>query len=206
LVYLLARGKPAPLVGATALMVCVYIASRASRLPFPESIGRYWPPGLYLGSVSAIVVAGAVAGLIVARRSPPGGWWRLMGYGAALWAAGWLLRPLYGYSKNAATESWSLVAAGQGTLMLAVCRQLLDRWKPHFLAFIAMPVVLIGRNALLAFILPNFVSMFVRTLGWELMPLWDRGGMLGMLNAGFYAMLIGGITAAATRAGLILRL
>ncbi len=205
LVYLISRAKPALLVGALSMMVCVYIAGRAGRLPFPESVGKFWPISLYFGSLSAIVVAGSIAGIMV-KRKESGIFWRLIGYGIALWAAGWLLRPLHGYHKLESTESWGLVAAAQGALALAIMRQLLDRWKLRLPAAAAAPAVLIGRNALLAYIMPNLVGLITRPLGIDLTPMWHHGAAFGMLNAALFAAFIGGLTVIATRAGFILRL
>ncbi len=204
IVYLLAGGSMTALLGVMALMVCVYIGDRHGRTPVLwEPLSRVWNTGSFFGSQSAIVCAGMVAGARLLDRRPDRHTFFLL-FGAGLWLAGWLLRPLHGYHKNAGTESWGLVAAGTGTLLLLVFHRALDVFRRA--GRVDGFLVLAGRNALLAYLLPDLVGALARLAGVELMPWWGRGGAFGMANAGAYAALMLLLSAWATRRGFILRL
>lgn len=203
-VFLLAGGNATALMGILALMVCVYIGDRHGRVPVIwEPLSRVWNTGGFFGSQSAIVTAGMVAGTRLLDRRPDRHTFFLL-FGAGLWLAGWLLRPLHGYHKNAGTESWGLVSAGIGTLLLLVFHRALDVFRranrPDGI------LVLAGRNALLAYLLPDLVGALARIAGVELMPWWGRGGIFGMANAAAFAALMILLSALATRRGVMLKL
>ena len=108
------------------------------------------------GSLSAMVVAGAVAGRWLTRPQPGRAAPAL--FGLALWTVGWFLRPLHGYHKESASESWALVAAGQASLLLAGLHEALDRRRLG--ARVGGAFALVGRNALLAYVLPEWLAAF----------------------------------------------
>lgn len=204
IVYLLAAGNPAALMGLIGLMVCVYIGDRHGRTPAVwEPLSRIWSTGNFFGAQSAIVTAGMVAGTRLSDRRPDRHTFFLL-FGAGLWLCGWLLRPLHGYHKNDGTESWSLVAAGLGSLLLLVFHRGLDVFRRA--SDRDGILVLAGRNALLAYILPDLVGALCQLAGFDLMPWWGRGGTYGLANAAGFSFLMILLAAGATRAGFVLRL
>ena len=203
--FLIVRGDRAALVGLTAISMLVYIASRHDRLGVLTGLDRIWSVGGFLGSTTGLVLAGAAAGtwLTDPPRGGTGAARPLLWWGLGLWAAGWLLRPLHGYHKNAGTESWALVAAGQASLLLAALHLRLDRngktLAPGLLEWC-------GRNALLAYVLPELMGALAGFVGLNLFPFWGRGGIAGIANDVLLTWLMVGLAALAARRGVLLRL
>jgi predicted acyltransferase len=207
-VYLLVRGDETALMGVFGLALCVYIGSRHDRLGVLNHLDRWLSVGSFLGSTTAIVLAGVVAGSRL-RSGRHGAPWFLLWFGLGLWAAGWFLRPLHGYSKDNGTESWALVTAGITALLLLGFHLALDRGKPGGklpLPWVSNWLVLAGRNALLAYILPDLVGSFCRMVGVDLVPYWERGGGIGALNAAVISVFVVSIAALATRVRYTVRL
>ncbi|HEY0711277.1 MAG TPA: DUF5009 domain-containing protein [Polyangia bacterium] len=175
-----------------------------------------------LGSLTGTVIAGAIAGLLLVRRDRPVPW--LAGYGALMWIAGALLRPLHGYHKLESTESWALVAAGQTALMLALF-QVIDGinaragdrrdarrdagtgtrapeagWQRAFGWLSAA-----GKNALLAYLLSELLYPLGQVLGTTFTPGNRVGGAVAMLNAVAVAIFVLTVAAIATRRRVFLR-
>jgi predicted acyltransferase len=205
-VYLLVRGDETALMGVLALMMCVYIGARHDRLGILAPLDRYWGVGGFLGSTTGIVVAGMVAGSRL-RSGRPGTAKFLLWFGLGLWAAGWFLRPLHGYHKDDGTESWSLVTAGITALALLAFHLWLDRGKsedrvslvPHWL-------VLAGRNALLAYVLPDLVGSLCQIVHVNDNPFWEPGGAAGAAWAAGLSVVMVSLAAVAARFRYTVRL
>jgi predicted acyltransferase len=177
----------------------------------------------FLGSYACLVLAGAIAGswLVAAGPSTTG---QLALQGALLWVAGWLLRPLHGYHKLGATESWALVAAGQAGLILAGFHAGLDRpvgdraggaapaagrWTEALSRALDRPAQWLadaGGNALLAYLLSEIQAPLCERLGISLVPGTEAGGPWAVVDAALLTLLFVALAAAATRARVRLRL
>ena len=220
IIYLLSRGHPVGLMGALGLLTAVAIGTEEGRYGWLTFLSWLFGVHEFLGSFTAIVVAGALAGrLVFVPDSRP--LRNLVLLGAGLWLAGWFLRPLHGYHKLGATESWALVAAGQGALMLALAHLLADRPgrrrppgdeppmarsrdpEPGFeRPGRTGPLVWLGeagRSALLAYLLSEWLHPASRLVGLDLTPLYDRGGAWAMANAALVAVAVLAMAALAAR-------
>ena len=98
-VYLLAGDRPAILAGAIALFYCVALADAAGSMAWLQALRPIVRP--VIGTHGALVLAGALLGVLLKRQIQDGGSaWRfaarMLGYAAALGAAGVLLRSLNG--------------------------------------------------------------------------------------------------------------
>jgi heparan-alpha-glucosaminide N-acetyltransferase len=142
----------------------------------------------------------------------PRGRLRFLGVlGAGLLAAGFILRPLHGFSKIHGTESYCLAAAGISTLVLLVLYLGSDVLKGGGAVAFLLPA---GRNPLLAYLLPGLIMNASALLGGlvrfdldrVLWPLAGAGGIGGMLNAAVMTAIVLLLTSALTRAGLVLKL
>jgi len=85
--------------------------------------------------------------------------------GAGFYCAGFLLRPLYGCSKGRATPTWGLYSMAMACVCTAVFHLLVDvaparRW--------AAPLVHVGRNSLLAYLLHELLYPLIPLLGLDL--------------------------------------
>jgi predicted acyltransferase len=223
LVYLSVKGSPIALLGAMGFMLALYMGAQKGRLDFlPSWITDFVSVGELFGSVSANVLAGAVAGsLFTPWGLGPGAvtgateavhvrrirFMLLFALGMILSAL--LLRPYHPISKISATETFTLITAGINLGLFMLFYILMDVLKWRGWAVLLIPV---GTNALLAYILPDFWNVLMGVLGlggiwWRFgWPFMAQGGGAGLLNAAAVALFMVFLTALGTRAGLKLKL
>ncbi|HEY0706939.1 MAG TPA: DUF5009 domain-containing protein [Polyangia bacterium] len=209
LAYLASRGRLWLLVGLHVATVIVAIVT-AEGFEGPLALLRpLLSPHDMLGSLTGVVIAGAIAGVLLQNRGERAWMW-LGGWGLGLWIAGALLRPLHGYHKLESTEGWALVAAGQASLLLALFHALLDRTdrrggdRPAWQAPMAW-LGASGKNALLAYLLSELLYPLGQLVDVSLTPGNRVGGTVAMLNAVAIAVLVLAIAALATRRRIFLR-
>ena len=160
------RGSTTGLVGLTGFLLAVHLGVRQDVVSFPFPLSEIeW-------SMAAIVVAGAAVGSLFAARPEPtaGARVRFMGwFGLGLITAGYLMRPWHGIHKDDGTESYALVSAGWACLALLAVYHVTDMhgWKQW-----AAPAVTVGRNALLAYLLPDLLGALAGLAHVDLMPFW----------------------------------
>jgi heparan-alpha-glucosaminide N-acetyltransferase len=165
--YLLVGERPATLTGFVALFYCVALADAAGGMTW---LGALRPlVGPVIGTHGALVLAGALLGVLLARHRREGGspWrfaLRMAGYAAALGVAGVLLHSLNGLhpafrvSKNHATAPWGLVSSaltGGAWVLLFVLVDVAGRrrWPPS--------LSIAGENPLVAYLMaPFLLSLF----------------------------------------------
>ncbi len=167
--YVLARDRPAILLGGVALLYCVYLADEAGRAAWLVALSPYFSVGRIVASHSAVALSGTLLGVLLLRHRQEGGSPRrlvgaALGYAAALAAAGALLHELHGLhpafsiNKVLATPAWCLLSAAITTAFWVGIFVLTDvgRWERWPKApFIA------GGNALLCYLLaPFLLSLF----------------------------------------------
>jgi predicted acyltransferase len=166
-VYLLARDRRAVVVGAIALLYCLYLADEAGALGAFFPLEPYLPLGRVLASQSALVLSGALLTLMLLSRqaAPPEGIFApALGYAMALACGGLLLHALHGLhtafwiNKLKATPAWCLLSAAFTIVAWALVHYVTDvkgwqRWPKV--------VTLAGENALLVYVLqPFFLAVF----------------------------------------------
>jgi len=216
LLFLACRGNRTVLAGAVGVMTALYIGGRHGALDLLGPVNGFVNVGSLFGSHAAIVTAGMLAGTVFVPGSDiasPGRRLRFLGLlGAALVLAGYLLRPLHGFSKIQGTESYALATAGICCLVFLLFYAVLDVLKTGRKA--AALILPAGRNPLLAYLLPGLVanaaglagSLTHADVSRLLWPFHGAGGLAGMLNAAVMTGLILLLTAVLTRAGLVLKL
>jgi len=217
LIFLASRGNRVVLAGAAGFATALYIGGRHGALDFLGPVNALFGHGVgsIFGSHTAIVTAGMLAGTLFLPRpdllKPKDRVRSFSVLGLALLAAGYVLRPLHGFSKNNATESWALASAGICCLALMLFYLLLDVWKLGRAASFLVPA---GRNPLAAYLLPDLLSSALALLGglvhidlWRwLWPFAEKGGWPGMLNAILVTALILFLTTLMTRSRFVLKL
>ena len=116
LLFLASRGDRTVLAGAVGLMTALYIGSRHGVLDFLGPVNGFIDVGSLFGSHAAVVTAGMLAGtLFLPGTEEAGPRVRIRSLailGSALLLAGFVLRPLHGFSKIRGTESYALATAG----------------------------------------------------------------------------------------------
>jgi hypothetical protein len=218
LIYIPLRNQMAGLVGAMAILFCLYFADAGDFLPFLNWLKPYLRVSYMLGSHSAVVLSGTILGMILTPDSPIKGHkerirWAAI-YGAALSLAGLLIHSLHCIhkmfiiNKNLGTPPWCLLSSAIFAWIWALLYWLIDvrGWKRW-----AAPLKSAGANALLAFILaPIFYTSFALLAEWFGGP--DFYAMLGhttwtgLLRATVYASLLTWMTGFLRRAGVWLKL
>jgi heparan-alpha-glucosaminide N-acetyltransferase len=215
LVFLLTKGRPAALMSAMGFMIALYIGGRHGVLDFLAPVNRIVDIGRDFGSHTAIVTAGMIVGTLFASgtgiKRPKERIIAMTAFGTGLCLAGYLLRPLHGFNKIYATESYALVTSGICCLLFLAFYGLMDVFKIRRWASFLQPI---GKNPLLAYILPSLVGevagfashLFKFNAEQVFWPFREQGGLAGMLNAAAMTGLILLITWAMTRAKIILKL
>lgn len=215
LLYIASRGNRTVLAGAVGLMSALYIGARHGALDFLGPVNGFVNIGSLFGSHAAVVTAGMLAGGVFLRDGglpEPRRRVRFLAVlGTGLVLAGYVLRPLHGFSKIYGTESYCLATAGICCLLFLLFYAGLDLWRKEKAAAFLVPA---GRNPLLAYLLPGLIGSAAGLLGtllhanvegW-LWPLAGAGGLPGMLNAAVMTGIVLLLTTVLTRAGLVLKL
>jgi predicted acyltransferase len=215
LLYLACRGNRTILAAAIGMMAALYIGGRYGALDFLGPVNEFVDIGSLFGSYAAIVTAGMLAGTFFLPGtdvpSVRGRISYLVILGTVLLAAGFVLRPLHGFSKIQATESYCLATAGISALVFLLFYLSLDVLNGRKAAAFLLPA---GRNPLLAYLLPFLIMSAAAVLGGLvhldiyriLWPFYGTGGLTGILNAAAMTGVVLLLTAALSRAGLVLKL
>ncbi len=206
LVYLGSRGNPAALMGWLGLLLALYIGNRHGALDWLGPVHGFIGIGSVLGSTAASALMGVIVGNCFLPEHALGGAARarfFLLYGLGLYAAGALLRPLHGINKVAATESYALVCGGLCCLAFLAVHLLLE-WRPA--AAWARPLVPVGRNALLAYLLPGLLGNLLAVFGVRGALWWFHHGWPGVANTALLTALIFALTWGASRLGWWLKL
>jgi heparan-alpha-glucosaminide N-acetyltransferase len=207
LAYLACGGSSTALMGVLGFLIILFIGDKHGALNWLGPVHNFIGVGPVLGSTAASTMTGVLVGnCFVGQGASLSTSARVrfcLVFGVALYAAGMLIRPLHGIEKNAATDAYTLVTGGICSLCFLLVYVVMDVAR---LRSWAGPLVLVGQNALLAYILPGILNNLVTAAGWPGV-LWKYGsGAAGALNAAVLTLLVLVITWVATRAGIRLRL
>jgi heparan-alpha-glucosaminide N-acetyltransferase len=163
--YVLARDRPALLLGAVALLYCIYLAEEAGQARGLVALAPYLRLGRAVASHAAIAVSGTLLGVMLLRHRREDAPARTLvvsavGYAAGLAAAGALLHTLHGLhrafwvSKVLATPSWGLlssaITAAAWTAVFALTDLMGWRRWPRVLS-------IAGENALVCYLMAPFL-------------------------------------------------
>lgn len=222
LLYLATRGSGTALMGCLALMLCLYMGETKGLLdPIPGFIKSFVGIGSVLGTTAANVMLGVIAGRWFVPEAGAGvpsasearalhlsRIRNMILFAFGLLAAGWLLRPFHGINKINATESYTLVAGAINMAAFLCFYVLFDVFRKRAGAGF---LVLVGTNALLAYILPDVWDKLTAVAGlgkiwWSTAWHWyAAGGMAGIVNAAAVTAFITALTVLLTRKGLRLK-
>ena len=206
--FFLVFGQNIPAASAlVTLAVCLYIGDKAGALQCLGPVNNVLWLGGHVGGHVSIAGAGMIAGLLFMSGSPAPTSSRrirwILGLGGVLAAGGFLLRPLYGISKNMATPSWSLFSAAICCVVYVLLYWIADLRRQGRLFAFSEPA---GANPLLAYILPDIFYSGIALFGIEQLW-WGAGdGLVGVLRSLLFSAAIVGITGYCTRRGLRLKL
>ncbi|HWQ90743.1 MAG TPA: DUF5009 domain-containing protein [Clostridia bacterium] len=205
LIYLGCGGRPVCLMGALGLLLALYVGDKHGVLDWLGPLGEFVAIGPVIGSTAASVMMGVLVGASFLRSdvSPVKRFGLILLFGLGLYLAGVLVRPLHGINKNAATEAYALVCGGWCCLGFALVYFVTDVGK---IRAWARPIIPVGQNALLAYILPGMVANLLGLFGMERLLWVFHVSWLGALNAFAVTVLIVFLTWTASRLGIFVRL
>lgn len=212
-IYLAVRGNGLAMMVALAGLIALYLGGMAGLLAWlPDAVHSFVNVPQLIGSTSANVMAGAIAGRLFVRGPNDAAGpalhqprMRFMAvFAVLLFAAGMLLRPWYGISKINATAPYSLVCAGLVLALFLLFYLLIDVLNWRRWTILLLPA---GANALFAYIAPDLweQAAAVAHLPRVWWPYWETGGAAGLLNAAVMVLAMLGLTALASRGGLIMK-
>ena len=129
LAYLAFRGSSVALMGVLGFLIAVFIGDKHGVLDWLGPVHNFVGVGPVLGSTAANVMIGVLVGNCfvgdAASLRPAARARFFLVFGLGLYAAGTLLRPLHTINKNAATDSYTLVAGGSAAYLSSWC---ISRW------------------------------------------------------------------------------
>ena len=206
LIYLAVRGHRDLLIGVIGWLIAAYIGWAHGRLGWLADLDRIVPVGQVLCAATAIVLAGAAAGTLFADGA--GGpnrsrLWFLVPFGALLFAAGELIRPLHGVDRVRFTDAYALIAAGLCSVAFAFTHFLTDLRRARTGMAIFVPV---GQSALLAFLLPQVADHALNLVHMGALPFASRGGVPALVNVALETFVDLLVVRAATHAKIFVRL
>jgi len=202
-IYLLFRKQLAAVVGCLALLILIYIGDRGGLFDrFQIFIGpdEHTQIGSLWGSWPAMTVAGLFIGILLGKNSPAStpkafALWTLL-FAAGLFFAGFLLRPLYGAFKGAATPSWSLYSAAIACLIYLVLYYVIEIWNMRRWTKGIIPF---GENPLLPYFLNFGIHPLLVVLHVESITSRFDSGMAGGVRVIIYSAIVLGLAAWLTR-------
>ena len=184
--YFVFRKQTAGMIGCLVLCIFVSVGWREGAFERFELLGtlvRYVSfDGMIISSV-LMTSAGVIVGMLLMSGSPAETprkrivW--IVAFAAGMFAAGFLLRPLYGVSKQAATPSWSLYSSAICCVIYAFLYWLVDvRGKKRWSAFI-LPI---GVNPLLLYFLSYMLHPLLALLSIGFINDYFNSGVAGIVR------------------------
>lgn len=165
LVFLFFGSNRSALLGCAVLLMCLYPADRTGVFD-GFWLGRYVSIGETLGSQAAITVSGLLLASMLADLNKKSSGERIrfaLLFIGGMAAAALLLHGLYRINKNAATPSWCLWACAITAALWLPFHLLIDQGPGG--ERVLKPLVLAGRNVLLAYLLSEMLPSFLECLG-----------------------------------------
>ena len=218
-VYVLARERPAVLLGGVALLYCLYLAEEAGRAAWLVALPPSFRVGRIMASHSAVALSGTLLGVLLLRHREEGAparrlVWTALGYAAGLAAAGLLLHELHGLhpafsiNKVLATPAWCLLSSAATTAFWVAIFVLIDvngwrRWpKALFIA---------GENALLCYLMaPFLLSLFALSAplfgGTNLYYKLGENTAIGFVRSAVFAWIVVRLCGLLRRAGVMMKI
>jgi predicted acyltransferase len=162
ILYLVFRGRSTALMGFLAFIIVLDIGDRHELL---NGLGPLTDLKEAFGSRTATVIAGMLLGNLFVgkeKRTVLDRVTFMVFLGLGLYAAGMLLRPLYGIDKNSATVSYVLVSSGISCWVYLFFYWVIEIMKARKWA--EWSLVPIGQNALLAYLFSEGFYYYVKVI------------------------------------------
>ena len=198
-IYAIIRDNRTGLVGALSLLLCLYIADREGLfVSFPVNGGTF-------GSLPSVALAGVVTGTLVRSHALDhlGRIRWALTFAGFMFAAGWLLRPLYGVNKLASTPSWCLWCSALTCASWAVLYRIVDMRGGNR---ILRPLGAVGANTLFAYLFAALIYTAFTVAGIGYYSLGDGPLALGLARSVVFTVSLAAFSGWIGQRGLRLKL
>ncbi len=207
IIYIIFRNQIAALMGMITLLILLFLGDAKGSLDFLGWIKNYIGFGSQIGSHSSITLSGIIVSLVLmkdeyAKTELKKIYWIIL-FGLGLFAAGYLLYPYFGISKNNATPTWCLYSSGISCFIFAFLYWLIDIKKINKWTFFILPT---GTNPLLAYIIPYIVYSLFALLHVNKILIYVSDSFVGIIRSLCYTSLILLISNILTHKRIILKL
>jgi heparan-alpha-glucosaminide N-acetyltransferase len=207
-VYLLFGAGQAALMGMLGVCIALFVGDASHALDAPlYYVKQFLAVGPHIGGHVMITTAGMIVSVLFLDGSPIQDpmkrirW--IVVFGLMMTVVGYLFRPLYGVSKNAATPAWCLYSAACCCYLFAALYWLVDVKKISRWANVVRPA---GANPLLAYILPDIVYVLLSLFGVHVLSQYFGDGIIGIARSMIFAVAMVWLTVALNKAGIRLHL
>jgi len=207
-VYLSFGTQPAAMTGMLGMCIAVFVGDASHVFDAPlYYVKQLLAIGPHIGGHTMIALAGTIVSMLFLDGShavePMKRVRWILAFGTMMLVAGWLFRPLYGISKNAATPAWCLYSAAICCYCFAALYWLVDVKKKFRWTRFVQPA---GANPLLAYILPDIVYVLLSLLGIHVLSQYAGEGVTGIARSAVFSVAIVWLTVALNKAGIRLHL
>lgn len=208
LLYYVWGSDRAALAGMIGFFIALFIGDASHALDAPlYYVKQFVAIGPHIGGHAMITTAGMVTSSLFfgswKDAAPKKRILWIAAFGLVLLASGYLLRPLYGISKNAATPAWCLYSAGLCAWLFALLYWIVDVKKHVRWAGFVAPA---GSNPLLAYILPDIFYVLLSLFGIHVLSQYLGEGMLGIARSAVFSLVMVWLTVALNKIGIRLHL
>ncbi len=193
IIYLIFKNHLPGVIGMMVIAILLYIGDKTGAFGsfYTLYIKDYFWLGGHIGAHTAISLSGVAISMLFL-----GDWkdkkpaerinWILI-FSLMMFAAGFLLRPLYGISKIYATPSWSLYSSAICGVLYAFLYWLIDLKNITGWSKFLKPA---GTNPLLAYLLPDIFYSLLWMLGIDVLSKYFGYGMTGIIRSIIFALVM----------------
>ncbi len=208
-VYLIFRKHTSGIIGMFVIFILLYIGDKSGALGnfYSQNIRDYFWLGGHIGAHTAIALSGIIVSLLFLENSPTKTskekiLWIIL-FAVMMFAAGFLLRPLYGISKIYATPTWSLYSAAICSVIYAFLYWLVDVKNKISWANFLKPA---GTNPLLAYLLPDIFYSILWIFGINFLSEYFGYGIVGIIRSLIFSLIMLALTALLNKLNIRLHL
>ncbi len=190
IIYLIFKNNKTAILGMIFLSILLYIGDKEGALNFLKPINDVLWLGGHVGGHTAITLSGVLVSTLFFNREKITHQKRILwiiSFALFLFAAGFLLRPLYGISKIYSTPTWSLYSSAFCCLTYAFIYWLTDILAIKKWAKFLEPA---GKNPLLAYILPDMIYSLLVFAGINFISIYFGFGITGILRSIIFSLLM----------------
>ena len=198
LIYLIFRNHLTGVIGMLVLSILLYAGDKSGALGsfYTQNIKDYFWLGGHIGAHTAIALSGIIVSMLFLGdwkgKAPKERITWILVFSLMMFVAGFLLRPLYGISKDYATPTWSLYSIAICGVLYAFLYWLIDLKNIIGWSKFLKPA---GTNPLLAYLLPDIFYSIIWMMGINIISKYSGYGIIGIIRSIVFALIMLWLTA-----------